>query len=149
MTKVVLLIILTPVAFILLSLALVIFLPPLTADCDRSVVTRTPSPDRLRLASVYLDVCNDGWFATAYTDSVVIERAGQPSARHLARTLGGAIDQGTVLMIAAPDHPNDGPAVLWTSSRNLKITLPTNARIGHYSNFSGDVAVELKETPGG
>jgi hypothetical protein len=148
MTKVVLLIILGPIFFILLSLAVLVFLPPFTASCDRTMIARAISPDNAWAALVYEDACNDGWFTTSHSDSVVLVRAGHTIDLRAPRTADEAVRSGTILLIAAPDRPEDRPIALWISPRNLQINLPTKTTIGHFSNFYQDVSIILKEASG-
>ena len=90
-------------------------------NCDvRDVVSRATSPGGSRIATVFYNVCNDGFLVTMVSFTIELQRPGDaislfPSRESIFGMDGGVEADRRIL------------AVAWKDENHLEVTLPNDA----------------------
>lgn len=106
----------------------------LQATCDRTLISKTSSPDQRWEASVVDTVCSDGIFVTTSTNNIQVVENGQPVGQD-------------ALIVEFHGHDEDRPVIEWLDNRELKINLPNKSIIGLWKEKVGPVAVLIEFYP--
>lgn len=106
------------------------------AGCNRMIVSTVMSPDNAWVALVQEEVCADGAFTTAVTNTVQIARRGEE-----------AMPQQDVFAIDNHGHYENRPRIRWLSSSTVQITVPNKSLIGLHKMNIHDIDIVVKFDP--
>jgi hypothetical protein len=111
------------------------------ARCEqRKVLAQALSPDGAWVATIYNNICSDGWFVTTISDTVEISRPDEKASSVPSR--------GTVFGMDDSPYGVDKPfALAWKGMRIIEVTIPNDAWAGKQDEAFDDVDIIYRYIP--